>query len=409
MNALILEQGHPAAAVTDRDFWRLLGYPAHHAPQGAAIELITEARSWYLREGRPWTHTRRLLINSLDATSVQLSNGVVLSSPALCQRLRRARAHMVVIAAASAGPEVDEEVARRWQDGRPDEAYTLGIFASVMTETLTRSVGLQLCEEVEPGGGAVVPHYSPGYPGWNLDDQKILLDLLQTSGDVLPGPLEVLSSAMLRPKSSQLAVFGLTRHARSLGHGAHRLQTPCTSCDHAPCQYRRAPHRPLTEPVVGEQLPAGAGTVYAFPEKALNRWAKELLDVSHQDGGVVQGRFRFQGGTCGNGGTPLSYVFAVELKRTEAGYRIEASACYPESNDSGHRAMCAYVKNPGGFTSTVEHFRPLVGGTLDEALAWKPSTSPAGCLCTTDSLNHKWRMVFQTLHFKLNHTKAGER
>ena len=59
---------------------------------------------------------------------------------------------------------------------------------------------------------AVLPHYSPGYPEWDIAEQAALLALLTASAAPLPGPLEVLDSGMLRPKKSLLAVFGLTRH-----------------------------------------------------------------------------------------------------------------------------------------------------------------------------------------------------
>ena len=56
----------------------------------------------------------------------------------------------------------------------------------------------------------------------------------------LPFELSVLESGMLRPKKSQLAVFGLTRQV----HRVRRLTdlVPCQSCSLARCHYRRAPY-----------------------------------------------------------------------------------------------------------------------------------------------------------------------
>ena len=57
----------------------------------------------------------------------------------------------------------------------------------------------------------MLPHYSPGYPEWTIDEQPLLLDVIRAPQPAAV-PLEVLESGMLRPKKSLLAVFGVTRH-----------------------------------------------------------------------------------------------------------------------------------------------------------------------------------------------------
>ena len=60
---------------------------------------------------------------------------------------------------------------------------------------------------------AVLPHYSPGYPEWDIAEQPRLLELIRRARAArCPAAVEVLESGMLRPKKSLLAVFGLTRH-----------------------------------------------------------------------------------------------------------------------------------------------------------------------------------------------------
>ena len=43
----------------------------------------------------------------------------------------------------------------------------------------------------------------------------------------------------------------------------------------------------------------------------------------------------------------------------------------------------------------------LPGNRLDKVLEWEPPASPAGCLCSQSSRDHKWRIVLQTLHYSL--------
>jgi hypothetical protein len=88
---------------------------------------------------------------------------------------------------------------------------------------------------------AVLPHYSPGYPGWDVAQQSRLLGLLKTARS-LPGNLEALESGALLPKKSLLAVFGLTRQT----DGVRRLTelVACESCSLPACQYRRMTDEP---------------------------------------------------------------------------------------------------------------------------------------------------------------------
>jgi hypothetical protein len=67
----------------------------------------------------------------------------------------------------------------------------------------------------------------------------------------------------------------------------------------------------------------------------------------------------------------------------------------------GYRSMCAYLDNSERFMAQLQMYGPLVGGLLKDALSWKPQVSPAGCLCTRASQDHKWRIVLQTIHFAL--------
>ena len=48
----------PAVMVQESEYWRLLGYPAGHAPDGRARELADWARGWYAAHGRPWIYAR---------------------------------------------------------------------------------------------------------------------------------------------------------------------------------------------------------------------------------------------------------------------------------------------------------------------------------------------------------------
>jgi hypothetical protein len=223
--------------IENAEFHRLLGYPRGREPEGRGAELVEWARAWYAEYGAPWMWSR-------EAESLELAGGgariegVPFSSKRLAVTLERAGAHGAILAAVGAGPELEAEAQRLWREERPDEYFFLEVYGSAVVEYLTMQIGARLCASAEARGMAVLPHASPGYPGWDVAELPRLLALLRPG---LPHPLEALESGALRPKKSQIAVFGLTRHT-------DRVQpfnglAPCVNCTWSPCQFRRAPYR----------------------------------------------------------------------------------------------------------------------------------------------------------------------
>lgn len=232
----------PDTAVGEAEYRRLLGYPraatGRGEPEERASELMAWARAWYAAHGRPWLYAREARSLALADETVVLE-GVPFATPRLERRLREAEATGAALVAVSAGPQLELEAQRLWQEEKPDEYFFLEVFGSAVVEHLVRVAGARLCAAAEPAGLAVLPHYSPGYPEWDVSDQGRLLDLIRGDAPSLPGPLEVLDSGMPRPKKSLLAVFGLTARAdrvRPLGE-----IVACETCTLPGCQFRRAP------------------------------------------------------------------------------------------------------------------------------------------------------------------------
>lgn len=230
---------NPDTGVQEREYLRLLGYPPDHDPGERARELMVWARGWYAENGRPWIHAR-------SAREIGLCDGKIeveiedekFSSKKLHHQLTQVKGESAILAGVSAGPELELHARKLWDEGKPDDYFFLEVFGSAVVEHLITVAGFRLCDWADREGMAVLPHDSPGYPGWEISDQRRLLDLLRRNNSI-PGELGALESGMLRPKKSLLAVFGVTRNVEQV----QRLTSliPCQSCSHPSCQYRRAP------------------------------------------------------------------------------------------------------------------------------------------------------------------------
>ena len=228
-------EAHPEVEVLAADYQRLLGYPPRVVLDGRAAELAEWAHQWYRLHGRPWIYARQAASATVAGGTVTIE-GLRFHGGALGRRCQRAAADSVILAAVSAGPQIEREARKLWREDKPDEYYFLEVFGSAVVERLTAMAGGLLCAWAENHALAVLPHDSPGYPEWDIAEQSRLLGLLKAAGH-LPGELGALASGALRPKKSLLAVFPLTRHTE----GVRRLTelVACESCSSAGCHYRR--------------------------------------------------------------------------------------------------------------------------------------------------------------------------
>jgi hypothetical protein len=396
----------PRVDVNPVEYMRLLGFPQGYTMEGRALELADWARDWYAVHGRPWVYARESTTLAIGRDAIEV-DGVAFRSERLRRTLEQACAHSVVLVAVSAGPEIEREAHEAWLDERPDEYFFLEMFASAVVEHLTTMTGARLCEWADGERMAVLPHYSPGYPEWDIADQSELFALIGRDG--LPGGLDVLDSGMLRPKKSLLALFGVTRDAER----TRRLTelVPCENCSYAGCQFRRAPYgraaAAAAAVAAGRSGIARTAPVYALSTKALRRWSDERLSMSFSDDGSVAALFRYDGTTCSNMGRSLTFHYRVTLGPREDGYRIREQVCTPAPGDDGHQSMCAYLREGATLVEKIAREAPLVGRPLDDVLTWKRPAIGPGCYCEPEARQHKWGLVLETIHYALSHGEGS--
>jgi hypothetical protein len=404
----------PDVNVLETEYKRLLGFPADYTLEGRARELAVWARQWYAENGRPWIYARGVELK-LTASDARL-DGTTFTADRLHAQLNDAQADRAALVAVSAGKECEERAGQLWLEGKPDEYFFLEIFGSAVVEHLVTNTGARLCAWAEENRMAVLPHYSPGYSGWDTADQNRLFETIQAGTNRLTGELRVLESGMLRPKKSLLAVFGITQQVERVRRLANLV--PCENCAFSPCQYRRAPYQnalPQIEDVVrlqrhdsdapettisrGSRLDPNAR--YSINPRALRKWSQERLQLRTLEDRSVEARFRYEGTTCSNLGRPLAYDYLIKLEGPEDGYRIRTTTCEPAPGDTGHAAMCEYINNGEKLTAAIGRECPLAGRALNDVLMWKRPFSPAACYCDAESRMHKWGLVLEVIHFAL--------
>lgn len=142
-------------------------------------------------------------------------------------------------------------------------------------------------------------------------------------------------------------------------------------------------------------LPLSDSHAYAVAKTALRRWARERVRRAARDDGSVIYTFALSGSTCNN--RPIDVMMTVVLG---ADGRIESATAEPAPHDAGCGTMCAAAPCDGRrFLAEQARCDEAVGLTLDEAARRDWQVEPSGCFCTVGNRRHKWRNVFQTLHY----------
>jgi hypothetical protein len=414
----------PDVNVQPAEYKRLLGYPRERVLSGRARELADWARGWYATSGRPWVYAR--LVEGVRVTNGSvLIDGRPFASKPLAKTLQQAESDAVIVAAVCAGPEVADEAQRLWADEKPDEYFFLEVYGSAVVEHLVMTTGARLCGWAENHGMAVLPHYSPGYPDWDISEQARLLDLVRrTHQQSLPAEIGVMESGMLVPKKSLLAVFGLTKHVDRVKRLTELV--PCQNCSLGNCQYRRAPFSRAAQPSevgvatgtdvdeIGEraaEVPVTPGldrnARYSVNAKALRRWADERLTLTVNGDGSAEAKFRYEGTTCRNMGRAMLFDYVVKVGPRHEGYPLRELHCGPAPGDEGHTYMCRYMSNAEHLMVAIDHEKPLLGQPLNDVITWQRPVSSAGCYCEPASRKHKWGLVLETVHYAMVQREQG--
>jgi len=404
----------PEVEVSPAEYLRLLGYPPGKTLAGRALELTEWARDWYRINGRPWILAQES--GALHFADNQLVIGTEsFASKRLYDLLHDSNSLRAILLAVSAGPECENQARQLWQDAKPDEYFFLEVYGSAVVEQLVTIANRQICSWAAQNSLFALSHYGPGYSGWNVRDQfRLGRLLLQDRANHPSGELEVMDTGMLRPKKSVLALVGLSADLNKATRFTHH--SPCENCYLAKCEYRRAAYknaRPQIEqvdkaqgepqqdsrPTTHSRLPII--TKYSFNERALQKWSQERLRLEIGSDGTVLATFRYEGTTCTNLGQPLEFDYRIKLTSAKTQHRILEVSCAPAQNDAGHAHQCEYLKDPAALMGRIGVEQPLVGQPLSDVLRWKRPANPGGCYCDLERRNHKWGLVYETIHYAL--------
>lgn len=178
---------------------------AHHA-----AEKIASLAS-------PVAAYRRVAIDGCEGETLRLQDGTEFHCAAF-ERLLKNCSHVVVFVL-TLGPKLDEHVIDLMEEFEPLDALFMEAAGWLGIETSTRRLATEIGAKLSDDGMALTHRMGPGYSyrqdvresdervGWPLEEQAQLFGLF--GGAELP--VELMSSAAMKPKMSRSGLFGATR------------------------------------------------------------------------------------------------------------------------------------------------------------------------------------------------------
>jgi hypothetical protein len=147
---------------------------------------------------------------------------------------------------------------------------------------------------------------------------------------------------------------------------------------------------------------------YPVAVRALEKWKNNNLEIVERSGDTVHFRFRFNGSTCSNGGTPFKAYLHAVLSSCNVDPRVsKAWIEIPENEIENAEEMCESKRSGDEFLRRLSHFADMEGKAVSDILADELDLNHAGCFCTEPMINQKWRMALSTMYYALCRQKSA--
>lgn len=205
---------------------RALGYRDASPPAGMTELISSTAEEIYsLCEFR--AGYRLFELEALEADGIRIGGQYFRTGPIISRQLEGAEQAAVMVCTIGAAPEARS--AQLMKEKEPVLGFIADTAASVLAEQAAETVHQHLALKLAAEGLGVTNRFSPGYCGWDVQEQHKLFRLFP---EAFCG-VQLHDSAFMQPRKSISAVIGI-------GKGLKREDYVCQVCNSNQCAYRKS-------------------------------------------------------------------------------------------------------------------------------------------------------------------------
>lgn len=219
--------------VPDEHFFRRLGYPSSYDPPEHVEELMVWTKDWFANHANPWVGFTELDVRIADEKL--FFNNTPIYSPKLLKRYQKHKVQKAILIASTAGDQADIKCKELWDEDITDQSFFLDAYTASFAEALVSFSAQAIKDWAAKKGLQTLSRYSPGYPGWPLEEQQKLMQL--TKNQHISTPIQINESSILSPQKSQISVLGLY-----VGEPSKDVEPACQTCSLLDCACLKKNH-----------------------------------------------------------------------------------------------------------------------------------------------------------------------
>ena len=220
-----------ALEIDEEHYIRRLGMPKDYDFSEDVEKSMAWAVKWYNENGNPWVQFYELDVR-LEDGNLYLNERLV-EAPKVYKRFKKYNVQKAMLIASTAGDSVDKKTANLWSSDYPDRSFFLDTYAASVTEAIVAFSVDEIKVWLEQKALNSLARYSPGYPGWGLKGQILLMDIIN-SIETQKIPITVSETALLNPLKSQLSLIGIYEGEKQ----NETIEIECLQCTFMDCNCR---------------------------------------------------------------------------------------------------------------------------------------------------------------------------
>lgn len=211
-------------------YLRRLGFPKDYDVPEHIQESMDWSSQWYFENGNPWLEVYELDVE-LNKEQIYLDKKET-KAPKIYKRFHKYNVEKAMLIAATAGDKVEVETRDLWSSDHPDRSFFLETFASCVTESLVEFAIDQIKYWADQKQENALSRYSPGYPGWELKEQNMLMEIIENISET---PISISDTSLLQPLKSQLSLVGIYKGEQK----EKSIKIECMQCTFNNCTCRK--------------------------------------------------------------------------------------------------------------------------------------------------------------------------
>jgi hypothetical protein len=207
---------------------RYLGYREDQGPNSSISSLVDEEIEEAYDLIQPSCFYQLMDIRRVRQPWVILEDGLTITSEVLSRVL--SHCHQVAIFVANIGQGLEERVAQLMNEERMLKATILDAVGSEAAEKTACYLEDKVRELANSNGAEITLRYSPGYCDWDVTQQRVLFEAMNSA----PLGVSLTEECLMVPRKSVSGIIGVGRFEKRWVR-----YSPCRFCTKVDCPSRR--------------------------------------------------------------------------------------------------------------------------------------------------------------------------